>query len=487
MADCFKSLVENLPFPIIVHMQDRALFANHACAKLFGYSKAEDILSLKSIAYTLGKDGDKDCASYYRNDGSTIECEQMHFPMIWNSFSAHCLILSEAKKDDLLTHKIIKQSYEDASNSRSRFLAAVSHEMRTPLNALINLSHLLRATDLDQYQDEMVIVAQDSAQELLDRIQDVLEYSQLESGNIEQPLEPCVIANIVEPVLELLKFEAIKKAIEFNVNIEPELNQSFMASASAIRRIIRHLGENAINYTISGSVDINISTGEDNRGIILKISDTGIGMSDEKIAKIFQPFVFDIDPVNRSVGGLSLGLALTRAIVRNLGGELSITHNEPNGVIAYVYLPFELEAIETNDQALEVDETTLNILVAEDNKTNQKVVSLILDQLGHSVTIADDGAKCVEALQTQNFDLILMDLHMPFMDGYEASRQIRKSGNDIPIFALTADARVEARKAAIEAGMDGFLTKPLMVGELHAAICEVAHFKMQNNQIQKSA
>ena len=174
-----------------------------------------------------------------------------------------------------------------------------------------------------------------------------------------------------------------------------------------------------------------------------------------------------------------------RQIVRNLGGELSITHNEPNGVIAYVYLPFELEAIETNDQTLEIDDTSLNILVAEDNKTNQKVVSLILDQLGHNVTIADDGAKCVEALQTQDFDLILMDLHMPFMDGYEASRQIRKSGNDIPIFALTADARVEARKAAIEAGMDGFLTKPLMVGELHAAICEVAHFKMQNNLSKK--
>ncbi len=482
MADCFKTLVESLPFPIIIHMQDRALFANHACAKLFGYNRAEDILSLKSIAYTLGKDGDKDCATYYRNDGSIVECEQMHFPIMWNSFSAECLILSVAKKEDLLTHKIIKQSYEDASNSRSRFLAAVSHEMRTPLNALINLSHLLRTTDLDQHQDEMVVVAQNSAQELLDRIQDVLEYSQLESGQIEQALEPCVIANIVEPVLELLKFDAQKKSLSLNINIEPSLKQSFMASTSAIRRIIRHLGENAINYTLSGSVDINIATGEDNRGIIIKISDTGIGMSDEKISKIFQPFVFDIDPVNRSIGGLSLGLALTRAIVRSLGGELSISHNEPNGIIAYVYLPFELEAIEIDSQEIHESDEHLNILVAEDNKTNQKVVSLILDQLGHKVTIADDGEKCVEALKVQNFDLILMDLHMPFMDGYEASRRIRQSGNDIPIFALTADARVEARKAAIEAGMDGFLTKPLMVGELHAALSEVAHFKAQNSQ-----
>jgi two-component system, sensor histidine kinase and response regulator len=473
--DIYKKLVDNLPCPIIIHDKDKILSANKAVSSLLGYEEKKDLRNLKSLAYVIGTCSNSTKAHYYKNNGATIELEQKSIPIKQNDKEINVLILKDPSESNWAdVSKEIKQSESD--NTKNRFLAAVSHEMRTPLNALINLSHMLKGTDLNQEQISILNVAQNSAQELLDRIEDLLEYSQLEKERIIPTLEPVNIANVVEPVFEILVQEANLKGVEFVINISNEANQEFMANSSSIRRIVRHICENAIKYSQSGMIKVDICVGEGGEGIILSVADNGIGISQEKLTRIFEPFVFDIDPINRDKGGLSLGLALTRAIIRNLGGELSITSNQPNGTIVNAYLPLKLALNDDADFEEDFD-PSLNILVAEDNRTNQKVVRLILGQLGHEITTADDGLLCIETLGTQKFDLILMDLHMPNMDGYEAARQIRSTGNEIPIFALTADARVEARHLAIDAGMDGFLTKPLVVSELHNMLSEVAHLK----------
>lgn len=482
MDTTYKAILESIPHPIMVHLKGRLLYANRASANMLGYEKPDEILSLKSISYSLKKEGMSNGTSFYHKNGETIDCNLSHFPITFQGFAADGLVLQKVEKQTLISNKEIETKTKEANKSRTRFLAAISHEMRTPLNSLINLSHMLGNTGLDNNQKELLEIAHNSAQELLDRVEDVLEFSQLESEKISSNLEPINVYNEITPVISLLEQAALNKNIKFKTNISKDCDNQFMGCATSLRRIIRHLGDNAIKYTYEGSVEINVNISETQNGINIEIKDTGLGIAPQRLLEIFDPFSFNVDPLNRVEGGLCLGLALSRAIVRMHSGELSLDHNTPQGIVAKVFLPFEIIAIENDEEEIDDNNTCLKILVAEDNLTNQKVITLILNQLGHQVTTANDGSLCIDTLATQNFDLILMDLHMPYMDGYEATKRIRAAGNDIPIFALTADARNEAKEQAYLVGMDGFLTKPLMVGELHALLCAVIECKQEQEQ-----
>ncbi len=416
-------------------------------------------------------------------EGKFLSLNVNSFEIPWRGMKANCSIIETVDSQIAAQMRRVLEFENDTKQTRSRFLAAISHEMRTPLNALINLSFLLKSTNLDTNQNEIVEISYASAKELLDRIEDVLEYSQLETERIHPSLEPIIISNEIESVLSELEMAAMNKGIDFVAHISPQLDQKYHASASAIRRLLRHLGENAINYSKHGKIDINFETGEDFQGVFIRIEDTGEGIDAEKLRTIFQPFDFRQDPINRVNGGLCLGLALSRSIARSLGGELTIESEVGRGTIASVYLPFA-PALEIEEDMEQFEDLPLNILVAEDNRTNQKVITMILGQLGHSSVCADDGIKCLEAMRSQKFDLVLMDLHMPFMDGYEAAIEIRKMGENVPIVALTADAREEARARAIQCGMDGFITKPLIVSELHAVLCEIEEMRRESLQTE---
>lgn len=476
MTDPFKSLFDELPLILIVHFGKKVLFANKAALEFANMAKESnknfDLLQL--------------CASQKDNlcdfidiDGKSRTLTITNCPINWRGMKAECAMIETIDAQIAAQIRRVLEFERDTKQTRSRFLAAISHEMRTPLNALINLSFLLKSTDLDINQSEIVDISYASAKELLDRIEDVLEYSQLETERIQPTLEPTIISNEFDGVIGELEVLALNKGIGFEINIAPELSRKFMASGSAIRRLLRHLGENAVNYTQEGNINISFEVGEDAQGIFLKVEDTGEGIDEIKLQTIFQPFEFTSDPINRVNGGLSLGLALSRSIARSLGGDLTIESKLGIGTTANVYLPFA--ALSGDDAEMEhFEDTPMRILVAEDNRTNQKVISMILDQLGHSCVCTDDGNKCIEALMVQDFDLILMDLHMPFKDGYEASKDIRNLGKTLPIVALTADAREEARAKAIECGMNGFITKPLIVSELHAVLCEIEEMNLES-------
>ena len=268
-------------------------------------------------------------------------------------------------------------------------------------------------------------------------------------------------------IFKQFKNLAKDKNIGFEYEISDDLDAEFIGSPQYAERIVSHLCDNAVKFTAKGKVCVEANY--DENGVTFLVTDTGTGIDEKVLEHIFDPFRFEKDPTTRNNGGINMGLALSQRMARLLGGEVFINANPDGGTIAKVILPFERSEENTDDYENEC----LDILVAEDNPTNQRVINLILSQLGHNVVITENGQDCVEKFSIQNFDLVLMDLHMPIMNGWDAAKIIRKFNQTIPIFALTADNRPEARILCEEAGMDGFLTKPLMIDQLYEALIVV--------------
>lgn len=484
MENLLRSIVDGLPCALVLHQDGEILMANNECAKLLGYTQSRELMGVRNFNTVFCRDYKRSETNYFRRDGTKINLSQHHNKIKIADKEVTCTTLIPSMVEIARENADRAVALNSANVARSRFLAAMSHEMRTPLNSVLNGSILLEGTGLDARQKELVEMVSGSANELLHRIEDVLTYSQLEEREMPDELVGFNVKEIITPLLRDIEGKAKDKGLSFKAYIDDRYDIVFMGYPERWIRIIEHICDNAVKYTYSGDVSIKLDFGEDGHGIFVQINDTGVGIAPERLRNIFDPFNFDTDPALRNEGGLSLGLALSKRIVKSMGGELKIESNIGLGSVAHVYVPFELAAI--GDDEDEIDyHIALNILVAEDNRTNQKVIKLILDQLGHHTTTADDGLLCVEALKNQNFDVVLMDLHMPNMDGYEAAIAIREMGNDVPIFALTADNRPEAHDKAIQSGMDGFLTKPLMIGRLNETLSEVA-LKTQLKAMQAS-
>lgn len=480
-----KALFNAIPIAMVMHQGGDIFMINHECCRLLGYDTAVDLSQIKSFVTVFKRDFKNENANYIAKNGKALNLDQVMTPILLNGKSYSCTTLTQTQKPVQNTGDNAV-AMNAANVARSRFLAAMSHEMRTPLNSVINGSILLSQTKLDARQDEIIEMVQSSANELLHRVEDILTYSQLEEREMPDEAIEFNLCELLTPIVRDFTSIARDKNIAFTANIDEHANNVFLGYPERFSRIVRHLANNAAAHTHSGEVKMSVNFGENGNGIFIEISDTGVGIAQERLANIFDPFNFDVDPAKRAIGGLSLGLALSNRLVKSLGGRLDIMSNLGLGTIAKIYVPFELADAECDDGG-ELEPISLNILVAEDNKTNQKVIALILDQMGHQITTADDGLLCVEQAKQQSFDAILMDLHMPNMDGYEATREIRKLGIEIPIFALTADNRPEAHKNASDAGMDGFLTKPLVVARLFEVLGEVALQKQLRGQATEHA
>ncbi|KAF0186096.1 MAG: multi-sensor hybrid histidine kinase [Hyphomonadaceae bacterium] len=481
-----KALFNALPVAMVIHLNGEIIMASQECSRLLGYDASTDLSQIKSFLTVFKRDHKNENANYISKHGKAVIIDQATSPILVKGKSCECTTLraNEAKSSQNNGDNAVAMNA--ANVARSRFLAAMSHEMRTPLNSVINGTILLSQTTLDTRQDEIVDMVQSSANELLHRVEDILTYSQLEEREMPDQTIEFNLCQILTPIVRDFSATARDKNVAFVANIDENANNVFLGYPERFSRIVRHLANNAVSHTHGGEVKLSVDFGEGGHGIFVEISDTGTGIAPERLANIFDPFNFDSDPAKRAIGGLSLGLALSNRIAKSLGGWLEMKSNLGLGTIAKIYVPFELAQAESDDSD-DCEPMALNILVAEDNKTNQKVISLILSQMGHQITTADDGLLCVEQAKLQDFDAILMDLHMPNMDGYEAAREIRKIGMDIPIFALTADNRPEAHKNASEAGMDGFLTKPLVIARLFEVLSEVALQKQVRMQSRRAA
>ncbi len=366
-----------------------------------------------------------------------------------------------------------KQKAEAATEAKSDFLANMSHEIRTPMNAILGGLQLLGNADLNDKYKSILQNAAFSAQSLLTIINDILDYSKIESNKLELELAPFTLKEVVESVQYDLQPLISSKGIELNVHIEKQFKDGWMGDIVRVKQVLLNIASNAVKFTHEGSVDIRILTGQyDNKdAILIEVKDTGIGMSDEVCKRIFDRFTQADTSTTRKFGGTGLGMSITLNLVRLMGGELTIDSEVNSGTQVNVALPLastNLTTVTEQNGALTVPNLLgREILVAEDNEINQAVIEAFLAETQANVTLVDNGAKAVEAVKNTSFDIIFMDIHMPVMDGREAQHRIASLDEHIPVVALTANVMPADVEDYLKRGFVYHIGKPIDAKKLY--------------------
>ncbi len=368
---------------------------------------------------------------------------------------------------------------EAASQAKSSFLAMMSHELRTPMNGVIGMAHALRNTRLNNAQGAYVDTIIRSGDGLMAILNDLLDISKIEAGRLEMEAHPFDLTDAARQVVTLWEGGAGAKGLELILDIHPETPDWVIGDVTRVRQILLNLVSNALKFTEAGHVRVSLvpAPGADgDGGVEIVVTDTGIGITPEQITLLFRPFVQAEASTSRRFGGTGLGLAICGRLCEMMGGSIGVESTPGAGSTFRVWLPLPYaEAPQATDPA-PAALPPLRILVAEDNPINQLVARAILEAAGAELDVAGDGVEALERLAAERFDLVLMDVHMPNMDGIEAVQRIRagQAGRaDIPVIALTADAMVgeEARLQAL--GFDALQPKPIQPGLLIAAIVAV--------------
>ncbi len=376
-----------------------------------------------------------------------------------------------------------KEAAEYGKKVKENFLANMSHELRTPINGVIGLTQLLRKTPLNDQQLSMLELLETSSQSLLGVINDVLDISKIESGKFNIIRAPNNIREVIASVFQLLKFKADEKMVDMLLDIDPNLPEYMMIDALRLNQVLMNLLSNAIKFTDRGHVKLKVSIldrDKDRLKIKFSVEDTGIGIAEEKLSKVFDSFEqADIDTAN-IYGGTGLGLTIVKKLVELKGGELTVSSRIGKGsifnIINWITIAEKPEPKKDNraDHKKLPPFNQLSVLVAEDNMVNQFILAKMLKDWNVSVEMVDNGRKLIEKLHQQNFDIILMDTHMPDMNGYQTAKAIRMDFEEpkrsIPIISLSAAALDHEKEEAISAGMNDVLSKPFQPHELHDKI-----------------
>jgi PAS domain S-box-containing protein len=379
-----------------------------------------------------------------------------------------------------------KLEAERTAKAKSEFLSNMSHEIRTPMNAIIGLSELLLKETLTDKQHENMRSIKYSADNLLVIINDILDFSKIESGKVEfENINFDIILKIQE-IRKTFIFKAEEKGIALKFRVDENIPQFVVGDPFRLNQILLNLLSNAVKFTKEGTVSLFVSMVEDKgEQVRLKfdIVDTGIGIPKDKLASVFESYTQAYTDITRRFGGTGLGLAITRQLVTMQGGEISLDSEIGKGTTFSVQLDLERGVVEKESTAEELiaellekrDFEGMSVLLVEDNPMNQFVANQVLELWNIKVDFADDGLQAVNLLKVNDYALVLMDLQMPVMSGYEATAYIRDRTNrlrnpEIPIIALTADAFPETKKKVMESGMNDFVTKPLEQNDLYTKI-----------------
>lgn len=400
--------------------------------------------------------------------------------------------LAEKKAQALNAHfRETQIQAERANRSKSKFLANMSHELRTPFNGILGMLGLLSTTGLNAQQADYVKTANASASHLLNVLNDILDISALDEGKISIHPEPSHLPHLLQDIESVMRPQAVAKGLGFVFEVSEDIPPWGLMDATRFKQILFNLINNAIKFTERGAVTVSVRrappgahAGAPGIGPVLlfTVEDTGIGMAADSIDGLFQRFHQVDNSVARRFGGSGLGLEISQSLARMMGGDIEVRSTHGVGSSFTLELPFRLceppaaisallplsVSTESLGQA-----ATRSILVAEDNPVNRKFVGILLERMGYQTTFCENGQLAVESVQKHEFDLVLMDVHMPVMDGLAATRAIRaldSAAKDIPIIALTADAMNNAQEEALAAGVNFFVTKPVHMAELQEAI-----------------
>ena len=351
-----------------------------------------------------------------------------------------------------------------ANRAKSEFLAMMSHELRTPMNGVLGLAHALRGTALDARQTEYLDSIEQSGHGLMTILNDILDLSKVEAGKLELDVAPFDIRRSVAQIRLVWRETALLKGVDLAVEIDPAIPAWLVGDDVRVRQILRNLVSNALKFTEAGRVLIRVAP--DGEGVALSVSDTGVGMDAEQTARLFTPFVQGDRTIARRFGGTGLGLAICRQLVATMGGEIGVHSVPGQGSTFTARLPLAGAPGpgRSTDSAEPQDLAGMRALVVDDNAVNRMVAQAILEAAGVSVATVADGHTALARLRVEDFDVVLMDVHMPGMDGSEAVRRIRagEAGRvDLPVVALTADAMVGDAERLLSQGFDDAHPKPI--------------------------
>jgi len=479
-----------------------AAIGNRLDELLFGPSTEPAAFRRFREAFETGRELTQDVLQYHQ-DGRTFWVESNLIPVHdaagrlarWIGIDTD--ITKRRQTEESL--RAAKEAAEASNRAKSEFLANLSHEIRTPMNAIIGMTDLAMATDLSRQQREYLKTVQSSAESLLTLLNDILDLSKIEAGRLQLEEIDFNLADVVNDALRTLRVEAREKGLEIAANLPANLPVPLRGDSMRLRQILLNLVGNAVKFTERGGVTVEVVEqwrGDDEVNVHFSVSDTGIGIPSDKLDKIFQAFTQGDTSTTREFGGSGLGLTITAELVRMMKGHIWVLSTVGKGSTFHFTARLAIgratpPAEEPHASSHTLEKTPpenaagwtgqaakpLHVLVADDHGANRHLVVTVLQRRGHACVEATNGREAVEAARNQTFDVVLMDVQMPVLDGFKATAAIRESekatGKHLPIVALTAHAMAGDREKCLAAGMDAYLPKPLRPSTLVQLVEEV--------------